>query len=312
MRICDPLLEECQIRDAVQRAIEGNHPFSELLSSADREYLVDRSAVRSAAPGEIVCCQHERDTSVFLLVTGCAEVSEAVGDDQVVLAQLRQGELFGEISALFEVPRVSSVRVVRPSVLLEIPAVVLSELLVRRPLLRDAVLSRYRHRLTETALRAVNPLRHLAPAALAQLIENSNLLAVPGGEAIVREGEPGDAVYVIIAGAARVCHQAGGRDLNLALLRAGDYFGEWSILTGTPRTASVTSLTRVDAVRIDSRAFLDLFQQYPEVRADVGQVAHNRHEVVAFADAFPDSAAKLHSLLCEMEQGIQQQRDSHA
>ncbi|MFO0600198.1 MAG: protein kinase [Myxococcaceae bacterium] len=62
------------------------------------------------------------------------------------------------------------------------------------------------------------------------------------GEAIVREGEPGDAAYVIFEGHCQASRVVGGKKQQLRLLGPGEMFGETAVFTGAPRSATVTAL----------------------------------------------------------------------
>ncbi len=293
-----------EVLEAVEQAVEGHTAFSELLTTADKKFLMQHGKVRSVPAGEVLCRQFQRDDRVYIVVLGEVEVTEEVEGRSVVLARLCRGELFGEISALYGIPRVSNVIVSKPSVLLEVDGDTLANLLHSHADVRRAILKRTRKRITETALRAVEPFRVLPETALSLLEENSSLVTVPSGGEIVREGEVGDAFYIIIFGAARVSNQVGEESVNTALLRPGEFFGEWSLLTGAPRTATVTAVTQVDALRVDCTAFLELIQKYPDVRDRVDRIAHNRHEVVVYTGEYPESARKLHSVLTTIEDAV--------
>jgi len=65
---------------------------------------------------------------------------------------------------------------------------------------------------------------------------------VPAGEHIVREGDPADAAYVLLAGRALIYKTVGGQRRVLRELAAGEVFGEMAILTESPRTASVEAI----------------------------------------------------------------------
>lgn len=289
------------IVEAVQDALEDNVSFGDLLSGADRQFLLDHGVVRRALPGEQLCCRHQRDNRVFIIVVGEVEVTESVDGEVVHLATLRRGELFGEIAALFNSPRVSTVTATRPCVLLELTGEVLDALIERLPALRDAVVERYRNRITEAALRAVPLFSGLPEEALQGLCEQIALLSVPTGGHLVEEGEPGEALFVVVFGLARVYHVVDGQDINLAVLRPGDYFGEWSLLTGAPRAASVAALTQIQVLRIDCHLFLDFIQDNPEVRDRIDQVARNRRAEVAGGSSHPESAAQRDRLLAEID-----------
>jgi CRP-like cAMP-binding protein len=221
-----------------------------------------------------------------------------------VLAHLKRGEVFGEISALFESPRISNVRVTKPSVILIIPGDVFEKIITGRSELYSAILERYQLRLSETALRGVDLFRHLDKEALTPLIEASSIIGISKGGVIVDEGEAGDYFYIIIRGTARVTHDLGGSTINLALMHSGDYFGEWSVLTGAPRAATVSAIDRVDVLRIERGAMLAFIQEQPEVGERIDLVAHNRRERLS-GSGIPDSPEELQQLVKNIENVIQ-------
>ena len=81
---------------------------------------------------------------------------------------------------------------------------------------------------------------------LRRLAEDSDLVEVDAGRAIVEEGQAGEAMFVILGGRARVV-RAGRR---VAELIPGDFFGELSALDGGPRTASVVADTKMELLRL--------------------------------------------------------------
>ncbi len=272
--------QQGKVMHTAEKAISKNAAFGELLNSQEKQFLMDHGVVRSAVADEILCRRQQLDTRVYILVLGEVEVSDIVDGKRIVLARFGPGEVFGEISALFRIPRISDVTVTQPSVLLEIPGDVLERMIVARPQLQLAIIQRYKTRLTETALRSVPALRDVSHDRIASLIEHATLVGIPPGGVIVSEEEVGDALYIIIYGTARVSHEVNGERLNIALLRAGDYFGEWSLLTGLPRTASVVAVTRVEALRVDYGPFQEFIQQNPDVRERIDELAHSRHSTL--------------------------------
>lgn len=67
-------------------------------------------------------------------------------------------------------------------------------------------------------------------------------LTFKAGEPIVREGEAGDAAYIILEGHCQASRLVGGQQRPLRLLGPGEMFGETAVLTGAPRSATVTAL----------------------------------------------------------------------
>ena len=289
-----------KILKAVQDALDESAAFGDLLTPEEKEFLLDHGLVRRARPGDVLCRQHQRDQSAFVIVFGQVAVVETVDGEPVPLAKLGRGELCGEIAALFGGPRHSSLSASQPSVLLEIPGPVLAELVHRNARLCKEVIRRYRERLTDTAVRSVPLLRYMPEAARDALISEAALVCFPAGTPVVSEAERGDALYIIVYGAVRVTRQVAGRAFNLAILGPGDYFGERALLTGAPRAATVLAATEVEAMRVDLHPFLDFIQRHPEVRDRMDQVAHNRHEELLHAGILSESVDRLDAVLADM------------
>lgn len=258
--------------------------FVGLLAPEEKQYLMERGILRSVAAGQIICRQHDRASSLFIILLGEVEVSEGEKNQRITLARLEKGEVFGEVSALFRMSRVSTVTARKPSVLLEIDGDIFEDLMATNSQLLKAIIQRFRDRITETALRSVSFLRYLPDETLLQLQKDAALVSLLPGGIIVKEGEPGDAMYILVHGATRVTHQLADQPLNVALLGPGEYFGEWSVLTGAPRTATVTALSHVQAIRIDREQLLYFIQQHPDVRDRIDQVARNRRDMVMHMD----------------------------
>jgi CRP-like cAMP-binding protein len=80
------------------------------------------------------------------------------------------------------------------------------------------------------------------------------------GQAIVERGDPGDAMYIMLGGAAEV--DVGGR---FHRLERGDFFGEMAVLAGKPREATVKAVEPVEALRIAADDFQAFLAANPQV-----------------------------------------------
>jgi CRP-like cAMP-binding protein len=79
------------------------------------------------------------------------------------------------------------------------------------------------------------------------------------GDTIVKEGGPADGFYLILEGRARVATR------RPRTLQTGDYFGEMALLDGEPRSATVSAVGSVRAMRLPRRPFLQLLQKEPSI-----------------------------------------------
>jgi len=117
----------------------------------------------------------------------------------------------------------------------------------------------------ELTFRKVTIFAGLDDDALSLLMSRARQTTVPAGDVIVREGEPGNHLYLIVAGAVRICKRFDRPDqVELARLNPGDFFGEMCILKTLPRAATVQATSETTLYALPSLAFYDLFQANPE------------------------------------------------
>jgi CRP-like cAMP-binding protein len=297
------------IHEIIENAIEHKSAFGDLLTTQEKQVFIDYGVIHSAVKDEVLCKQGDNDRRVFIIIIGEVEISEGSGKSKVVLTHLKRGEVFGEIGALFEPVRISNVEATKPSVFLIIPGAVFERVITGRVELYSAILERYKDRLSETALRSVDLFRRLDKNSIRPLIEASSMIGVPANQIIINEGESGDYFYIMARGTARVSHTIGKNNINLALIHPGDYFGEWSVLTGAPRAATVSAIDRVDLLRIERSAMLNFIQSQPDVAGRLDLVAHNRHDSIpgsASADSAEELTQWLKNLEDVMEQGLKE------
>jgi hypothetical protein len=86
------------------------------------------------------------------------------------------------------------------------------------------------------------------------------------GSVIISEGDPGTSMYIIVSGEVKVYTRGKSGAIYLACLGEGDFFGEVSVLTGKPRTATITASQRTELLRLDKTKLDDVFGRYPGVR----------------------------------------------
>jgi len=98
------------------------------------------------------------------------------------------------------------------------------------------------------------------------------------GEAIVRQGAPGDSMFVVGTGRAVVKLEPDGQEV--AVINVGGYFGEMSLLTGDPRSATVVARGDTRVFEIDAEVFRRLGAVHPHAIEQIGIAAVNRRAEV--------------------------------
>jgi len=96
------------------------------------------------------------------------------------------------------------------------------------------------------------------------------------GQEIFREGDLGDRIYIMAGGAAEVVRHDGEREIVLARLGSGEYFGEMALLNQTTRNATVRCVEAMDVLSIHKREFGLLAANLPAMRESFEQVMKQR------------------------------------
>jgi len=116
---------------------------------------------------------------------------------------------------------------------------------------------------------------------LAKIAAIARDVEYPAAIPVVREGEPGTELFIVVHGEVDV--RRGSR--KLATLRAGKFFGEIALITGSPRTATVTTGTQLQALVITGPDFRKLLQDSPDIQFKVLQEFGERLEQLSSRQA---------------------------
>ncbi len=95
---------------------------------------------------------------------------------------------------------------------------------------------------------------------------------------IVRQNDPGDKFYIIARGIVEVWRneEQSGNTKRVAVLQDGDFFGEITLITGFPRTATVRTLTVCTCISIERGQFNRMMDRFPELRRQLSEIAVQR------------------------------------
>ena len=125
-------------------------------------------------------------------------------------------------------------------------------------------------------LRQVPLFAGLEPARLKLLAFTSDRVRYGVGDVLCRQGEVGDAAYVILAGKADILVDSPSGQIKVAELEQNSIVGEIAILCDAARTATVKAATPIDALRIKKEPFIKLLTDFPEVTIQVMRVLAER------------------------------------
>jgi len=247
----------------------------EKLDRKDRDRLEALSKLDEFSEGEEILVAGRHSQSLCLIASGAVDLRAKTKSGDLTLAELRPGDLFGEVEPFAEMPEgVRHVARERTVVRAIQKNLLRHELLAHRDL-ATALLAVYSRSISEK-LRAANEVSvrlaprpgisrppppgpgrapHLSEEEAAWLSVLGQELEVAQGETVVAEGEKTRAFYVVQRGELDVRKHIGpGEDRTLARLGPRDLFGFMAFVDGKPRSASVISVAPSHIVRVDADA----------------------------------------------------------
>jgi len=118
-------------------------------------------------------------------------------------------------------------------------------------------------------LRGIPLFAKLDPSKLKLLAFTSEWLTFDAHENLFKQGEMGDAAFIIIDGQAEVLVSDEGQDFSVGIRERGEVVGEIAILCDVPRTATVRAVDRLVTLKVSKDVFLQLIGGYPEVALEI-------------------------------------------
>ncbi len=257
-------------------------PVIPLFSDLSREEFVAllSGAVEARAfhPGEAIVTEGQPGDAMFAIVQGRVAVQRTLeGQPRRKVAQMGEGEFFGEMALLSDSPRLATIVAEEPTVVLEFARGSLDALTTRHPAVRTAIERFYRDRLLANLLRSsplLDPLDEAQKQAVASQFESR--IYAPG-DSIIEEGQPGEALFLLLRGRCRVFHRDAARaGVRYPDLGEGDTFGEISVVLEKPASATVEAIGPVVVLWIPASVFRADVLSHPRVKPMVLRIVNER------------------------------------
>ncbi len=125
-------------------------------------------------------------------------------------------------------------------------------------------------------LKRVPLFENLSPGDTKQVASLAQEEFFNDGASLVREGDIGDVMFIIVSGEVRVWIRKGRAELELARRKPGEYVGEMALISKGPRSATVSAVGDVRTLSIDQKSFESLLRDRPDVSLAVIQVLCER------------------------------------
>jgi len=131
------------------------------------------------------------------------------------------------------------------------------------------------------ALRRVDLFRMFSDDELSAAAERLKYAPFAKGDVITRQGAVAHWLYIVTEGEADVVLEVPGQlNRSLGTIQAGSFFGEMGLMTGAPRTATVTAKTGVECYQLDKDAFESILHSRPSIAEEISQILVSRRSAL--------------------------------
>ena len=269
-----------------------------ILGAASEEQLREMllaTNVREYGDRELIIRQNDYTNEFLIIASGRVEIR--VKPDHAperVVAELTAGNFFGEMSLISGRRRNATAIAVGPTRIIEIPRKAMLKLIRTAPKVDLLVDQAFLIRALQGYLFPDVP-----GAILGELLSKATVKTLGKDEIVFREGEPGDAFYLIRNGMVKISRTSGEKELVLSYLVAGNFFGESALLSDAPRTATVSTIFPSELIRLSKVDFDRFLARYPQLREKPLQKLEERRIGSLIAEATPDAGNILEDLIRE-------------
>jgi potassium efflux system protein len=152
---------------------------------------------------------------------------------------------------------------------------------------RKVSIEPYRQPDTEGHLDAIELFKPLTREDRRVIADSCTAATYQADDIIIRKGDTDNSLFIIVSGVVSVMDTDGrGRFIELARLSSKDCFGEMSLLTGEPRSATIKALTAVDVINVPKEAIEPILRAKPELSETLGRImADRQHSKEVFVGA---------------------------
>ncbi|MGH9363131.1 MAG: cyclic nucleotide-binding domain-containing protein, partial [Thermoanaerobaculia bacterium] len=279
-----------------RRRIEEIKDEIPLLDAADDEHLREvflSAEVKEYRDGEVILRQNDYSDSFLVVAAGNVQITaRSEAGEERSIATLAAGNFFGEMS-LISGRRRNATATARGAVrLIEIPRKAMLKLMATDPGVKAMVDQVSLARAFQGYL-----FPDLPEGLLWELVAKARLERLDKGKVLFREGDPGDAFYLIRSGQVAIAQASGGQQRILAYLVAGNFFGETALLDGVVRTATVTAIFPCELIKVAKEDFDRFLAANPHLRSGLLQKLEERRLASLVAEAAPATGSVLSDLI---------------
>lgn len=253
---------------------EGNEIRGELsavplfsdLSKDSFMSLVEKMTYLKVPANHVVVREGDSGSSLYILVQGEVKVTRKEGSEELNIARLGAGSLFGELALIRAKPRGATVTTLLPAELFEIARDAVEQVAAKYPPITEDLVRFARRRLIMNLMATSKIFHPFDDAERLEILRAFQSRVVEGGTTIIQEEKESAGMYLLLEGEVEVSKiDPAGDKVVLAYLREGEVFGEIGLVEKRPTTATVSTTEKSVVLFLDRAKFNTFIENHPKI-----------------------------------------------
>jgi CRP-like cAMP-binding protein len=232
----------------------------------------------------IICRHGKFNEKFYILLSGNAHATiPTENNPRYVLYKLSPGSFFGGGVLFPFLSRESTIAAVEDICAMSLNAEALRLLINKSPRIKSLLDEEYISRKLQRDLRRMPVFTMLNETIFQKMITKVELISVSKNEIIFKQGDEGDALYLIRDGEVNVFIKKETKEQLIAILGEGQFFGEMALLSNDKRNATLKAAKKSELVKISRNVFYEIIKEEKNMLEDM-QIAVNerkKHEKIA-------------------------------
>ncbi|MDT8376002.1 MAG: cyclic nucleotide-binding domain-containing protein [Mariprofundaceae bacterium] len=278
------------------------YPILAVLFPDELHFFRSIATVVELAADVAILSEGEVSPHLYLVQSGVLRVNKRHGNEIFEVGSITPGEVFSEASVLYNSPAGAEVRTIEPSVLYQIPADQVRDVLASNERFNRSISQIAERRAAASAL-AVNPIFATLPQVVREVaLYNGQFITIDAGDTLMSEGSADIRfMFIVLSGEAEISMQHPGdpkKKIVVARASSGDEIGEISVITGKPHAATVVATTTLRLMVLNN----DSIQAWRKRYSDFGYalyacVQHKlQHSLEALRNIVDDEEAHARTI----------------
>lgn len=244
-------------------------PLLSGLSGDELESFMDSLELREVAAGDYIFKSGDAGDYLYLIGMGTVGMEAPLASGKKrVYSRLTEGDFFGEHAFMARTAHHDQAKAETDTSVLMIDRATFDGWVEKHPTIQSTVEDFYRRRVLARVLAITPVFEGVPPEARLALADKFRLQVYESGSVVVKEGEAGDIFYLIRSGQVKISTRGmrnQGDPVELGSMGEGSFFGEVSLLTDKPRTATVVAEGNLELMELTRDDFKAIVADYPSV-----------------------------------------------